>query len=179
MRASFFYTILAAAALLAPIGAVAQTTSQREVTSVDRTFVQQAVNANDMEIFEGRAMIHSGDPYVRRFANTIIRDHTLANSQIGALAAQHGLPFSHRTIQQLNTDMTAMYGPTMSPAARTRMMRPATFMARQVRDHEKSIALFRSEMRNGGSLDFKTLAGNQLPVLEKHLRMAQSYPGSR
>jgi len=172
MKRNALFALTAIAMLASPLISTAQ---EREVNSVDRRFVQQAVNASDMEIFEARAMVHSRDARVVRYANMIIKDHTLANSQIGALASSKAIPFSHRTTQELNEDFNKMRGPSVSPSAHTPRISNAAYMRAQVADHQKAIKLFESEKANGGSTEFKTLAANLLPALEKHLRMAQSY----
>ena len=175
MKRFALFALLAATALCAPLASRAQQSDDRQPNSVDRTFVQQAVNANDMEIFEARAMQHSSDAYVRRFAAMMLRDHTLANSQIGALASQYSIPYSHRTTKELDADFNTVKGPSKSPDARTRMMRPAQYMHGQVADHKKAIALFQGEKTKGGGTEFKVLAARMLPVLEKHLSAAEAY----
>jgi len=167
--------LLAAATLCAPLASQAQQADDRQPNSVDRTFVQQAVNANDSEIFHARAMQHSRDAAVRRFAAMMLRDHTLANSQIGALASQYSIPYSHRTTRELDADFNTVNGPSKSPSARTRMVAPAQYMRMEVADHKKAIALFQGEKTKGGGTEFKVLAARMLPVLEKHLSSAEAY----
>lgn len=172
MKSHALFALAAVALLASPLISPAQ---EREPNSVDRRFVQQAVNASDMEIFQARAMMDSSDPRVRNYANMIIRDHTLANSQIGAIAASHNITFSHRTTQELSTDFTKMRGPSVSPSARAARMSNAQYMRLQVTEHQKAVKLFESEKANGGSTEFKSIAASLLPALQRHLRIAQQY----
>lgn len=172
MKTHALFALAAVALLASPLISSAQ---EREPNSVDRRFVQQAVNASDMEIFQARAMMGSRDPRVRSYVSMIIKDHTLANSQIGAIAASHGITFSHRTTQELNADFSNMRGPSVSPAAHGARMSNAQYMRVQVTEHQKAVKLFESEKANGGSTEFKSLAATLLPALERHLRMAQQY----
>jgi putative membrane protein len=47
------------------------------------------------------------------------------------------------------------------------------FMAHAVKDHEKAVALFESESKNGEDKDLKDWAGKTLPALREHLKMAK------
>ncbi len=154
-------TMVAAAgaiAVLASIAgpALAQPANDATTNSADAQFVKQAVASGNKEIAQARAELRSSDASVRLYAQTIIRDHTNANTQIIALAKTEGLSY-----------------PEASGSAPA-MLPPKTYMQDEVRDHQQAIALFKGEAANG-SRQFKTIAASTVPILENHLAMAQQY----
>ncbi|HEY7544554.1 MAG TPA: DUF4142 domain-containing protein, partial [Blastocatellia bacterium] len=47
------------------------------------------------------------------------------------------------------------------------------YMSLMVKDHEKAVALFEKESKDGKDQELKTWAGNTLPTLREHLQMAR------
>src|SRR5579875_360149 len=99
--------LLAALGLLAvPVfaqdsGATTPTNGQAGANSVDQTFVNKAIQSNDQEIDQARAQLRATrDAAIQLFANTMIRDHTLANSQLAAVARGLNLQFPSSHIAQ-------------------------------------------------------------------------------
>jgi len=61
----------------------------QDVTPADKTFVEDAQQGNYAEIAMARlALEKSKDPNVRRFAERMIHDHEMLNSQLKRLAAK-------------------------------------------------------------------------------------------
>ena len=125
--------LLAALGLLAvPVfaqdsGATTPTNGQAGANSVDQTFVNKAIQSNDQEIDQARAQLRATrDAAIQLFANTMIRDHTLANSQLAAVARGLNLQFpsSHIAQGQNGTPPPAAYGSggatAMSPSTALR-----------------------------------------------------------
>jgi len=50
----------------------------------------------------------------------------------------------------------------------------AKYLKDELLGHEKTIALFKTEVRDGGDIQLKTLASNTLPTLQMHLNMIQA-----
>jgi putative membrane protein len=103
---------------------------------------------------------------VRSFGNTLYRDHSTARGQAVAVAREFGM-----------RPPTAMMAEARSEQRKLERLRGRAF-DREVRryminDHQKDIAKFETQTRTG---DRRTaqLARTQLPVLRKHLRIAES-----
>jgi putative membrane protein len=51
------------------------------------------------------------------------------------------------------------------------------YMDDMVKDHEKDVAAFEKEAKDGKDADVKSWASKTLPTLKKHLKMAQDTQG--
>jgi putative membrane protein len=153
----------------------AGTTGSHGASSPDQTFVNQAVHANDQEIDQAQAELRvTHDAGVVLFANTMIKDHTAANSQLGAVAKGLNLDVPASHIAQND----AGDNPTPPPAAYRSGAAPVparTYMTNEVNDHQQAIALYEGEANNGASEQLRTYAAQTLPTLKAHLAMAQQY----
>ena len=146
--------LFAAASLQAIAGAQATGTA---VTGADQQFITQAIESGDQQIAQARLELNGvTDPGVRMYAQTIIRDHTDANAELSSLAQSLGLNVPSDTAKPT----------TAQPAA--------AYMQDEVTEHQKAIALFKGE-ENNGEQDIAAIASQIVPVLEKHLAMAQQY----
>ncbi len=122
----------------------------------DRAFVAQAAAWHQQDLEAADAHRNSGDASVRYFAQTSIKEDRVALSHIQALAEQHNVPYPN-TVQ-----------PPTSLSAQA-------YMKTQVAYHQKAVALYENEIRDGSNPQFRTYAAHVLPVLKKHLAMAQQY----
>lgn len=157
MTSAGFFAPLMFAAFCAP--APAQQADTDQANAADQQFVTQAIAGGNEEIAQARAELQStSDSSVKIFAQTMIRDHTKANTQIIAQAQAMGL----------KAPDSSFSGQSASP------MPAAAYMRSEVADHEKTIALFKGEERNG-SRQMATVAAAITPVLDNHLAMAQQY----
>jgi putative membrane protein len=145
----------------------------------DQQFVTQAIQANDQEIDEARAELNStNDPNVKMFAQRMIDDHTVANSQLGTIASQLNLKYPKSHIQS-GTESNGSGG-TPPPAAANSgsnmaALPPSKYMQQEVQDHQQAVALYEGESKNGTAPLLRTYAATTLPQLRAHLAMAQQY----
>jgi putative membrane protein len=144
--------------------------SSTAVAAPPAKFLTDAMKGDNSEVRLGQLISRAGASYsVRDFGNTLVTDHSQAKSQVVDLARQiHVRPTN------------AIMPEARSEEAKLRHLRGPAF-DREVRryminDHRKDIAKFRAQARSG---DRRTadLARQQLPVLEKHLRIAESLRG--
>ena len=148
-------------------------------SAADQKFVTQAAHGNAAEIDEARAQLQgSHNPAVRMYANTMIKDHTLALSQLAALAQGMNLtmPMSH-VAQSESSDTNATPPPAASQPP-MHAMSDRAYMNKEVTDHQTTIALYQGEASNGASDQLRTYAAETLPTLKSHLAMAQQYVAS-
>lgn len=145
--------------------------------TVDEQFVKQAIKSGDMEIDQAQAELKSnpGNPSVSLFAHTMIRDHSAANAQIAAVASNLNIPYPQSHIETATSTSNGTPPPAAMGADKATAMPPRSYMQQEVADHQKAIALFESEVKNGGSQQLRTAAAQALPTLKAHLAMAQQY----
>lgn len=155
--------IIATAAALA-LGAALL--SGPALAASDSAFLTQAIQGDNAEIQVGKLAQQKGaTDGVRQFGQTLVTDHTTAKQQADQVAQQlHITPPSG-----VNAEQKAEYGRLQkaSSAAFDRML-----AADMVRDHRKMISMFQKQEKSG-SRATASLARTQLPVLRKHLRMAE------
>lgn len=104
---------------------------------------------------------------VKDFGAMMVKDHTMANDQVKALAAQRNITLP-ATIGDDNKkkadDLAKKSGKDFDKA----------FMSTMVSDHEKTIDLFKSGAEKSNDPDVKTFANNTLPKLQHHLDSARA-----
>lgn len=132
-----------------------------------REFLYKAQQGANSEIMLGRIAAERGrSPAVRDFGQTLMDEHRQARDEIRALGSKFGV--------RPNRDP--------SPEAveeRERLMQLSgrwfdrEFARYMVEDHEKDIAEFRDEAREGHG-EVSALARRQLPTLRHHLEMARA-----
>jgi len=137
----------------------------------DATFVFKASAAGLAEVNLGTvAAKQASDPAVRRFAQTMVDDHTRANKELLERANKARLRAAPR--MDAEHQKLAETLATLSGAAFDR-----EYMAGQVKDHEEAVTLFENEAKNGKNEDLKSWAGKTLPTLRDHLKMARETYG--
>src|SRR5579862_3092678 len=144
--------------------------------TVDQQFVTAAIKGGDKELDQAQAQLNgSSNPSVKLFAQTIIRDHTTANSQLAAIAKNLNLQYPQSHIET-TTSSDAMGTPAPAAAKpNPSRMSDQTYMQQEVAAHQQTIALFENEVKNGGSQQLRTAAAQLLPILKAHLAMAEQY----
>ena len=144
--------------------------SSAAIAAPPAKFLTDAMKGDNSEIHLGQLISQRGESSaVRDFGNTLVTDHTQARSQVADLAQQMHVP---------STD--AMMAEARSEDAKLRHLRGRAFDREvkryMVKDHREDIAKFEAQARSG---DRRTanLARQQLPVLKKHLHIAESLRG--
>ncbi|MBV8765823.1 MAG: DUF4142 domain-containing protein [Hyphomicrobiales bacterium] len=132
-----------------------------------KTFVTEAIEGDISEIMLGRLAAQRGDAQgVRDFGNMLSDDHMKAKDQMVALAGELGAksPIAPtHDAQDAYTRLSGLSGPQFD----------SEFVAYMVKDHQEDIRKFQAE-RDAGNGKVSDLAKEQLPILQKHLKMAQS-----
>lgn len=158
-----YLQIALGAALAIGMSAVAQA----EPPAPPKAFVTDAIKGDNSEIMLGKmAQDRGASPDVREFGRTLVTDHTQAKEQMVAVANALAITPPDEPTQEAKQAQQMLSG--LSGPAFDR-----EFAQHMVEDHKKDIAKFKAEAgaRNG---PVSQLAEKQLPVLEKHLEMAES-----
>ncbi len=168
------YCKTVAVALAALLGAIAyaqdaQPQSRARGRSMsDQQFLTKAAEGGKAEVQMGQLASQNGsNSCVKQFGERMVADHSKANDQAKAVAAQKGiiLPAS------MNSKDESLY---RSLSAKTGAEFDKAYMTAMINDHREDIAEFRQEANSGNDPDIKSWAAKTLPVLEEHLRSAES-----
>lgn len=133
-------------------------------------FLSQAASANELEIESSQlALQASNNAAVRNFANVLIADHTQLGQQIGATAAAAHLqppapvllPAQQAALDQLR-------------AAGTGTSFDMAFQQAQILGHQQAIGLMQNYSASGDVPLLRAAAGQAIPMMQRHLAMAQS-----
>ncbi len=147
-------------------GTLREMVDARMATSAqDRLFMVRAAEGNLAEITLAQlAMNKTKTPGVLSVARTIVQGHTRAQTELMAIMARNGMT------------MPPMLSPTHMAVQNTlQKARGANFdkmyMANQTDDHENTIALFQTQIMNGGDPELKAHASKYLPDIVGHTVM--------
>ena len=131
-----------------------------------RAFVTDAIKGDNSEIMLGKmAQDQGASEGVKQFGATLVTDHTEAKQQMAGVANQLGVPVPDGPTdkaQQEQQKLSNLHGAAFDHE----------FVSYMVKDHKQDIAKFRREARAHDPAGL--MAAQQLPVLEKHLQIAES-----
>jgi putative membrane protein len=137
----------------------------------DEQFVMMASQAGLAEVNHGVLAAKQANSHeVREFAQRMVRDHNKANAELLALADKRRLTVArdmgdkHKAVQQR---LTGLSGEDFD----------RHYMQHMVKDHEKAVALFTAEAKNGKDEGLKQFAEKTLPTIQEHLKMARDISG--
>ena len=133
----------------------------------DQHFISEAAAGGMAEVELGKiAADKASNPEVKKFGQRMADDHGKANDELKALAQskQISLPTAIDAKHKATIDrLSKLSGPAFDRA----------YVQDMLKDHEKDVAAFRAESKNGKDSDVKAWAGKTLPTLEEHLKMVQ------
>jgi putative membrane protein len=130
----------------------------------DLAFVQQATASGLAEVTEGD-IASKKSLIAANFGQRMVTDHTKANSQLSAIAAQEHIQQSPVLTASEQQDIVTLE--MLSDPQFTR-----TYLDMQVFDHIEAVRQFFQEATTGQDPALKTFAQEQLPVLVQHLGSA-------
>lgn len=161
-------TIAAIAFYAVPLLASAQSVpSGGALTAQDKMFIQKAAYAGLAEVSDGNLAESKGSSSVKAIGMRMVTDHTKVNDQLATLSQQLGDPAPTVTDakhQQMHAALENLSGSAFD----------TQYLKEQRLGHEKTIALFKTEIQDGGNAQLKTLASNTLPTLQMHLNMVEA-----
>lgn len=133
-------------------------------------FLAHAGSANQYEIQASQlALQASANAGVRNLANVIIADHTAMGQQVAVAASSAGLapppptllPAEQAMLDQLRASGT---GPSFDMA----------YQQQQISAHQQAIGMMQNYATSGDVPALRTVAAGAIPVMQKHLAMAQA-----
>ena len=147
----------------------ASSAGANKVSSSDRKFMDKAAQGGIAEVQLGKlATQRASADQVKQFGQRMVDDHGKANDQLKQLASQKGvtLPTTmDRSSQKEYDRLSKLSGSDFDQE----------YMKHMVSDHKKDVSAFKSEANKAkADADVKQWAQQTLPVLEEHLKLAQT-----
>ena len=133
----------------------AEKPTESRLSARDKKFMANAAKGGEMEVNWGKLAAQNGQSEdVKKFGNRMVTDHSKANSELMALAKEEGVKL---------------------PAAKEpgKWKSDKDYMDAMVKDHEKDLAEFQDEAKNGTDPDVKQFAEKTSKVVSEHLQMAK------
>jgi putative membrane protein len=139
-----------------------------DLSSSDKQFLITAAKTDMIEAHEGQmAENQASRSDVKDFARTLVQDHTDDYGRLTTLASKVGV--------SIPTGINSAKEHGIAPLARLKGDRfDREFTSEEVADHKRVLAEFRREAEHGKDPDVKAYASAEIPVLEKHLHLAES-----
>jgi putative membrane protein len=144
------------------------TAASDKLAASDRKFLEKAAQGGIAEVELGKlATQKASADQVRQFGQRMVDDHGKANEELKQLASRKGvtLPTTmDKSAQKEHDRLSKMSGAEFDQE----------YMKHMVSDHKKDVSEFKSEASKAKDADVKQFAQKTLPVLEEHLKLAQS-----
>lgn len=135
--------------------------------SPDQSFYDHAAEGGMAEVELGKLAQEKGtSPAVKEFGAMMVKDHSAANMKLKSVAAKNGveLPTKPGMMQMATkTKLEVLSGETFDKS----------YIKGMVDDHQKDIALFEKEAKEGKDADARAFATGTLPTLRMHLKNVQ------
>jgi len=142
--------------------------SKSKLTSGEERFMKEAASGGLMEVELGKIAADKGSHQrVKEFGKRMQSDHSKANTQLKKIASNKGV--------DLPTEPSGEHKSTMDKLTKLSGAEfDREYMEAMVDDHKEDIEKFQTEADKGKDPDLKKFASETLPVLKKHLELAQS-----
>jgi putative membrane protein len=137
-------------------------------SEMDRSFILQASMGNKAEIDAGQtASAKATDAGIKSFGQMMVTDHSDALSKLKTVAGSLGA----YAPDSLDAEHVALKNQLASATGRAF---DSIYIWAQVKDHQKTIVLFETEISSGNHTEVVAYANNTLPHLRHHLQQADS-----
>ena len=126
------------------------------LSSKDKSFMNKAAKGGMMEVEWGKvASQNAQNADVKKFGNRMVTEHSKANNELMALAKEEGVQL-----------------PASKGAGKWKSDKE--YMDMMVKDHEKDLAEFQEQAKNGTDPDLKKFAEKGSKMVQNHLGMARN-----
>lgn len=125
------------------------------LSSADKAFIKDAAEGGMMEVAMGRvAEKNASNSEVKNFGARMVKDHSKANEDLKAIAKEENVEW-----------------PAEKEAGKWKSDKD--YMDAMVKDHEKDLAEFEKEAKNGSDPNVKSFADKTAKTVRGHLEMAK------
>ena len=158
MLATLLMTLVAGAALAAP-------------PATGEGMLNKLAQGGMTEVEAGKlAQTKATSPGVKEFAEMMVKDHSAANEKVKSVAAARNLTLPKTPSEAQQDTIKTLH-------AKDGAQFDQAYLAAQVKAHEETIAMLKSEIASGQDAETKSLARELLPTVEKHLKEAYRLAG--
>lgn len=137
------------------------------LTKADEQFLNMAAKTDMTEAHEGQlAQDQAMRSDVKEFGKTLVQDHTDSYHQLSELASKAGVSIPkgiNSAKVQTIVQLVHLKGANFD----------RQFAQDEIAAHRRAIAAFKHEAEHGQDADVKAYASKMIPVLEKHLHLAE------
>jgi len=125
------------------------------LSSADKAFIKDAAKGGMMEVAMGRvAEKNATDSEAKNFGARMVKDHSKANEELKAIAKEENVEW-----------------PAEKEAGKWKSDKD--YMDAMVKDHEKDLAAFEKEAKDGSDPKVKSFADKTAKIVREHLEMAK------
>ena len=125
------------------------------LSSADKAFIKDAAKGGMMEVAMGRvAEKNATDSEAKNFGARMVKDHSKANEELKAIAKEENVEW-----------------PAEKEAGKWKSDKD--YMDAMVKDHEKDLAAFEKEAKDGSDPKVKSFADKTAKTVREHLEMAK------
>lgn len=142
--------------------------NNNDINSTDQNFISQVAIGNKAEIMAGQLAATKGsNAGVKEFGRMMVTEHGQAQADLQNVASGTGitLPDSvdaeHRALM---VRLDSLTGRSFDTA----------YINSQVKDHQKTVSIFQTEISNGNNSSVRNYANTYLPHIQMHLQKADS-----
>jgi putative membrane protein len=139
-----------------------------KLSRADAKFVRESAEGGMMEMELGKlALKKSNNDEVKAFGKQMQEDHSKVNEELMTIAGKRGV--------ELRISLQGKYKRTVDRLAKLSGAEfDRQYMQVMVQDHKEDLKKFHRQAAKGQDPEVKQFASEQVPVLEKHLEMAQA-----
>lgn len=140
------------------------------LASDDRAFIKQAAAAGLYEVEASKlAAQRAQSPQVRKFAQMLVQQHTVANAQLKLLAEDKSYRFPVEMPSGKRSTLASLSQQSSGTAFDAAYVQQVG-----IKDHKADITHFETAARSAKDPDLKAWAGKTLPSLKQHLAAAEA-----
>ena len=142
-------------------------TSMEDTKDDQSEFMTKAASGGMMEVQLGQLAQQNGmSQDVKDFGKMMVDDHTKANEELKALAAQKNITLPDSMGQEQMDHVEELRGKANADFDQA-------YMSLMVDDHQEDVDLFQEAAQNLQDPDTKAFASKTVPILQQHLDRAQ------
>jgi putative membrane protein len=143
-----------------PSASPTKSPANNALSGKDKSFMKEAAQGGMMEVDMGKMAQQKGKSAdVKKIGSRMVADHSKANAELMAIAKKKGVDLSKEK-------------------AKMEHLKDADFdkeyINAMVKDHEKDLAAFQGEAKNGSDADVKAFASKTSEVIKKHLELVKA-----
>jgi len=142
-------------------------TSMEDTKDDQSEFMTKAASGGMMEVQLGQLAQQNGmSQDVKDFGKMMVDDHTKANEELKALAAQKNITLPDSMAQEQMDHVEELRGKANADFDQA-------YMSLMVDDHQEDVDLFQEAAQNLQDPDVKAFASKTVPILQQHLDRAK------